>query len=456
MNEWQNAEQLAQQALKLYEAGQWLGALEAIQQALSVQPDQDDWHFGMGLTLEALGRFDEAAASFARALELRGDDVDLMLHQATSLIQAGKPRPALDVLQRVKDLDPQCEAGYCYSIAAHSLLGEHQEAETNFYLARQVEEWCPRCLDHIAQSLAMRGRFDRAVWCWQKALELDDQYPGTHLNLARTHWHSGMADTALDDYHAHLRSEPGDTEALLEVGRLLFEMRRFAEAGEKYRRVLELEPACAQAHAALGELAFECGHMREAIARLHTASRLDPQAVGVQYWLARVSQATGKSHAALRHAQRELDRHNRPIPLSIDLARLLYELDQPELAINVLTPLLDVPTTTQPDAVTLSPDELASALLCRGAARMRTHQTEAGVEDCRRVLRHRPRDVTAMVNLALAYLQLQRYARARFWIIRAREVRPDDPQLRALHGRLIRVRFMAWVKNALKRVTGGR
>ena len=50
----------------VFSPGNGTSALEQLRLALAVNPEQGDWHYGMGLTLEALNRFDEAAQSFAQ------------------------------------------------------------------------------------------------------------------------------------------------------------------------------------------------------------------------------------------------------------------------------------------------------------------------------------------------------------------------------------------------------
>ena len=52
MNQWQDAEQFADRALDMYERGRWAEAEVELRKALQIDPDQGDWHFNLGLTLE--------------------------------------------------------------------------------------------------------------------------------------------------------------------------------------------------------------------------------------------------------------------------------------------------------------------------------------------------------------------------------------------------------------------
>ena len=52
MNSWQDAEQHADRALEMFERERWAEAEIELRKALEIDPDQGDWHFNLGLTLE--------------------------------------------------------------------------------------------------------------------------------------------------------------------------------------------------------------------------------------------------------------------------------------------------------------------------------------------------------------------------------------------------------------------
>ena len=69
-------------------------------------------------------------------------------------------------------------------------------------------------LDHLAQSLAMRGQDERAIWCWRQVQKLQHDIYGVALSMARAHWRLAQLHRAHTLYLQHLRIEPGDAEAL--------------------------------------------------------------------------------------------------------------------------------------------------------------------------------------------------------------------------------------------------
>src|SRR5690606_18347544 len=108
MNDWSSAEDHAEKAQRYFEAGMWDKALASLRRALSVHPENADWLFGMGLTLDALDRYEEAIIAYERALSIRGDDVGLLLHLAGDLLRTDQPRRAIEKLEEVNKLDPDC------------------------------------------------------------------------------------------------------------------------------------------------------------------------------------------------------------------------------------------------------------------------------------------------------------------------------------------------------------
>ena len=117
MNGWQDAEEHAEQAHRYFRAGKWELALDALNEALEQRPDQGEWHFGLGLTLDALQRYDEAARAFAAAVAFGGEEPAALLHLGVDQIRSGQPEEALETLARLNKIEPLCEMGYVHRLS---------------------------------------------------------------------------------------------------------------------------------------------------------------------------------------------------------------------------------------------------------------------------------------------------------------------------------------------------
>lgn len=441
-----DAEQHAERAHRHLQAGQWDRAVEELQEALRVVPDQSDWLLNMAEALDALQRYEEAASTYEQVLRLRGENIETLLRLGIDLIRSGQSNRALRVLERVNEIDPDCEPGYCHRIAAYIQLGDHEAAETMFYLARQVEEECPVCYDYMGQSLTLRHEFERAAWCWQQALRLEPGMVGVASSLARLYWQMDQLELSRHYLELELRENPDDTENLLALGAVLWDLGKPAEAGEKFRRALELDATLHEAHLYLGELSLLAGHLEAAEARFQRAYQINPDQPGACAGLAQVAIQRGELDEARRRLRTELQRDGFSPGQAVNLARMLIEAELAEEAVRLLDPML-----TDHEVLEAAPvPTIADAFLCRGAALMMLGDVVQGVLDTKQAVTLDPDNAIGMHNLALAYLETGRLSRAAYWLRRAVELEPDEPALRHTQNRLRYRWLLARTRRALR------
>jgi Tfp pilus assembly protein PilF len=450
MNDWDDADRHAERAERYYRAGQWERALHELQEALEHRPEEGDWHYGLGLTLEAMKRYDEAAEAFGEALRLRGEDVGGLLHQGVDLIRAGQPRPALDVLARVNELDPAEPLGYVHRVLALVLLGEHDEAEVMFYLARQAtgrscdhEQADPApetpdrqaraiAYEYLAQSRLLQDDETRAEWCWQETLRLDPTHPEANRSLAVLYRQQGEFGPARRHYRRQLRLDPDQIETRLEFGELLLARHRLAEATKQFREVLDRDPTVAPAHLRLGDLAVINGYYAAAADRYEHARQLDPGLPGVYLGLARLALRQDEPVAARAWLKQELQLEGQNAEQVVDLGELLVEADLPHETVRLLTPLLN----GADDLLMHDDDAYSAALTCRGDARSAEGATDEALADYLRSLKLRPDAIGPIRRVASLYLDTGDLEAARGWIRLGLEQQPTNTQLTDLRHRL--------------------
>jgi tetratricopeptide (TPR) repeat protein len=454
MNEWHEAEEHVERAHQHYEAGRWDDAASELRKALSSNPYQVEWHFNLGLTLDAAGHYDAAADAFRQAHALEPEDPQICIMLGVASLKAGKAEDALAWLDKAETRASESEqhvstrapAELGSSIAVHRIealarLGRHDEAETVFYMAQDAGTpdgpAAAPLYAAMADSLLDRALHEKAIWCLREAGRLDPDLPRVHSRLAEAYAATNRQERARSLYLQELRRDPGDIEALLDLGDLLIQMDRLGEASEKYRRVLEMEPDEADAHFGLAEIAARQGDLDAAVASLQVVLRLNPRHMGVRRRLAEVLIARAKdrdlseARRLLRHELRDL-RKDAASPTGAepdaqtleDMGRLFLDVSLPAEASGVLRSLLE----QQPDH--------AGGVHLLGVARFRMGDRPGGMEHARRAIELDGGNVRAMHNLAMGYLQQGQWTRARFWVEKARALDPDDASLRRLSVRL--------------------
>ena len=428
MNDWYEAENRVERAHELYEAGRWEEAESLLREALSLNPYHAEWHFNLGLTLDASGRSDEAIASFSKAFELSTGDAQPALMAGSCCLRAERFRDAVTWFERAAEVEPKNVESFVNRIQAYARLGDHEQSEIMFYLAQQLDADCPDAFVELAESLLDRGLCDKAVWCLREAARIDPDLPRIQARLAEAYARTGRQERARQLYLRELRIDPGDIDTLLDLGELLMDMNRLTEAGEKFRRVLEIEPDNADAHFNLGELGERTHDFTLAASHLDVVVRLDTEYPGARRRLARLV----IEHKLDREAPRVRDLLMRDAAalrrdssaFSADeleeLGHLLLDADMAPEAVRVFRRLLEL----RPNTVRAHHD-LSVALFEVG-------NSAGGMEEARRAVRLDQRFVPAHYNMAFACMQQRQWRRARYWIHQARRIDADDPSLRRL------------------------
>lgn len=465
MSEWFDAEAHADRAFEMFERGRWAEAESELRKALSLNPDQAEWHFNLGLTLEAAGREREALVSYERAIELLPDQPEPIVTAGILANRMNRPADALRWFDQALKLDARNETAYAHKIESHMLAGDHEAAETTFYLAQQaLEEPSAVCLSVIAASLVERGLHERAAWCLKEALRLDPSLPRVRGRLGEVFARMDKPQRALQLFLRELRDDPGNIETLLDYGNLLMRLGRLPEAAEKFRRVLEIEPANVDAHMRLGAIAMRSGRYDRAHLEFELVFKLDPEYPHVRLSLAEALLARRRREDAQLWLRQELDHvtaayedneessdaePREKLPRSYaaeDWARfgdLLLKARMPREA----AVMFELALRPRHSHARLSPARRAELLRRLALAQFRSGNRASGVIASRRALRIQPRSIPSIHNLALAALEDDRVEVAAAWVTRGMKIDRHDDGLRRLRVRV----WIARVKRMMRR-----
>ncbi|MDP7008780.1 MAG: tetratricopeptide repeat protein [Phycisphaerales bacterium] len=438
MSKWQDAEQHADNALDFFERGRWSDAESELRKALDIDPDQGDWHFNLGLTLERCDRDAEALSSYEHASRLLPDAVGPQLAAGSTCLRLERCTDAISWFEDVLAIDQKCEPAWAMLIDARTSAKEYDLAETTFYMAQDaLPEPSANVLVSICESLLIREQWDRAAWCAREAMKIDQNVLGARIRLASALIAKGESRQASQLLLRELRQDPGNVQALLLHADLLVDSGQNQEALMKLHRILELEPANVQAHIRAGAIAMEDQRWEEAFIAWGLVRRLDPSHPMASLYLAKTLLAMGRTEAARPLLQERLDRmrEDEPLEKKLEMATLLLQAGEPAMAV----PLLSELTKKQSDPKQLR--LLAVALFA-------SDQRDEGAAVSRKVLRIQPDCIASIHNLALWAFASQQYRLSWGWVRKGLEIDPHDEELRRLRSRLI------WksIKSFLKRV----
>jgi tetratricopeptide (TPR) repeat protein len=271
------------QALHLYgvlalQRGQTERGIELLRQSLKLEPRQPLAHRDLGNALQQLQRFEEALASYDKALTLKSDLADAHNNRGIALARLQRRDEALTSYDRAIALKPDYAQAYNNRGTVLSDQKRTAEAMADFSKAIALDPFYAKAFDNRAGVLAELGRqdealqdHDRAIACHPEAADSHDKRGGVLIAL-------GRAQEALESYDRAIARDPNLSSAHDGHGTALAMLRRPQDALESHDRALTLDPGSAIAHNNRGAALASLGRAAEALAAHDRALALDPNA----------------------------------------------------------------------------------------------------------------------------------------------------------------------------------
>jgi predicted O-linked N-acetylglucosamine transferase (SPINDLY family) len=289
-----------------------------------LRPDLPDGHNNLGTALLRLGKLDEAAACYERALRLKPDLAPA--HNNLGVVHAGQGRLAEAVVsfRRAVELQPNyLDAQVNLGMALHR-LSQWDEAVTCYRRTLQLNPGLPHVHNNLGGALQAQGHVAAAVDSYQRALRLHPRLAEAHNNLGNALKILGRPDDAVACYRRALELQPDYAEAHNNLGTILLARGPGSDAIACFRRALELKPDLADAHCNLGNALHAQGRLTEAEACHRRALALRPDLAEAHTNLANAMKDNGRALEAIAAYRRALQLKPDLVAAHSNLLQTLY------------------------------------------------------------------------------------------------------------------------------------
>jgi len=168
----------------LLQRGEVDAAIDQIQTAVRLQPDDEAARKNLGSALLQKGQLDEAMVCFQKALEVKPRDSGAENDLGFALFREGRTDEAIVHYRKALEMQPD-DAGARHNLGSALLRsGQLDEAIAEFQEVLAVQPDSAEAQNDLANALSKKGREAEAIQHWEKALASRPQYVPALNNLA--------------------------------------------------------------------------------------------------------------------------------------------------------------------------------------------------------------------------------------------------------------------------------
>jgi Flp pilus assembly protein TadD len=220
-----------------------------------------------------VGYWRSDAALFGHAIESTGPNYIAEAAYGMAMLEQGDTAGALLHLNKAVAIKPDYSKAHGNLGVALAHQGRYEEAAEQHRMALKIS---PTALEYnnLGAALAGLGRNDEAIENYRQALRVQPGFTLAHFNLAIVLKSDGRYKEAMAEYAAVIKDRPNNSEAVKELGKLLF---HHVELAEDLPKVLDKEHLYPyiQLFDSIGAKAASEGRRDEAIRAYRNALKLD-------------------------------------------------------------------------------------------------------------------------------------------------------------------------------------
>lgn len=217
------ADALLERARASFDRGDYVGALADVREIVEKHPHFADVRHLMGLCLSLLGQPEEALEQFDLALAENDAYIDAYLSRAITLNELGRFDEAAACLEQAAECEHRGRGRFTASVSArlanaHAAVAElymaasaPAEAVQEFRRALEIRPAFHDIRNRLAEALMQLGVWDVARDELRVALEGNPRFYQARVNLGMVHYRAGDQDAAREAWLACRSQDPQDT-----------------------------------------------------------------------------------------------------------------------------------------------------------------------------------------------------------------------------------------------------
>lgn len=250
---------ILQRAVSRLQAGDASRALDEIETALAIAPDDVEALHLRGMALGRAGRTDDATVAFERAAAVHPRKDVVLVNFGNMLKNAGRIAEARGAYERAAIAAPGSADAFNALGLACRQQGDTASARAAFERALKCDPRHAYALNNLATIEAAANRHELAVDLLTSALAVEKGMVSAYINRSVSLRTLGRLEGALADQRKAALLAPSSAEPVFQMAATLRTAGRFEEAADAYRTAIEVDPSRTDIHREFIGMAFETG-----------------------------------------------------------------------------------------------------------------------------------------------------------------------------------------------------
>lgn len=166
--------------------GQFDEAVASYKRAIEIEPSDAKTHFNLGIAQAEREDFAAAINSYKQALGIDPDYVVAYVNLGNAFKDAGNLTQAMKSYRHALKIDPEFAEVYCNMGNALKDFGELDKAISTYRMALQIQPDYAEAYNNMGGAFNHKGELEQAIVCYTRALSINPEYIDASWNMVGT------------------------------------------------------------------------------------------------------------------------------------------------------------------------------------------------------------------------------------------------------------------------------
>ena len=225
-----------------FEINQITDALACYDHAIYLDSKNVLAHYNKGRALKGLEQFEAAILSYDQALKLNPKLYEAHYNLGNLLKELKRFKQALDSYDRAIALEPTLAVAHLNRGVVLRELNQVEEALESFEEAIKLKPHYAEAFSNRGLALNELNQLQAAVESYEKAITLNPNVGEFYYNLGNTLKSQNLLSAAIECYEKAISINPKSPQALYNLGNTLVEIRDYQRANSYFAKAYEIQP----------------------------------------------------------------------------------------------------------------------------------------------------------------------------------------------------------------------